>query len=410
MGPMTVRDTTREPEGSAARLVGAWRRHLRFWDAGYAAVALVVLIALVADPGGAPWPAATGVALVVVGLASGYARWGRPAVEGRPGTHRWGYLVGGWAGFLLAVALVPDGPGWLLLTALFPQTWMILAARPAIVVTLAVTTLATIFTAGRGPGGSTSPAGVAVIAAAMTGLSIGLGLFITWLSGEASTRAALLDELAAAREEVARAHRREGMSAERDRVAREIHDTLAQGFTAIIAWSDAARSALARGDAQRAGGHLEAIEKAARDNLAETRMLVAEGSAALAGRTLPQALARLVETIAANSGIRGEFRCVGDAPEGTTPEHDVLLVRAAQEALANTRRHSGARAFSVSLTRGSDETLLVVADDGVGFDPACDRRGFGLDGLAARARDCGAALDIGSAPDAGTRLTLRVPV
>jgi signal transduction histidine kinase len=85
-----------------------------------------------------------------------------------------------------------------------------------------------------------------------------------------------------------------------------------------------------------------------------------------------------------------------------------MVVRIAQESLTNVRRHAGARGAEVSLKRDGEAWVLVVSDDGEGFDPSAHRPGFGLLGMEERARLLGGSLDVKSAPGAGTRIVLRI--
>jgi signal transduction histidine kinase len=88
----------------------------------------------------------------------------------------------------------------------------------------------------------------------------------------------------------------------------------------------------------------------------------------------------------------------------------VVLLRTAQEALSNVRRHSGATTFEVSLAYAADGPVaLVVTDDGVGFDLGAEARGYGLDGATARATEVGGRFDVDSAPGSGARLRVEVP-
>ena len=130
------------------------------------------------------------------------------------------------------------------------------------------------------------------------------------------------------------------MHEERERISREIHDTLAQGFTSVVALSRAAESALARGDVATARDRLLLIERTAADNLDEARLIVAELTPGhLQSRTLAEALERLGAAVTSENGLRAEVCVAGDpVPLGGAAE--VVILRTAQEALANVRRHA----------------------------------------------------------------------
>lgn len=392
--------------GSTGDLARTWQGQLRYWHilavAVWAAQAVSVLSA--APDAGARL---ISLALLLV-IAVAYAIWGHVALRTqRPGP-AYAYLVVTWVAHLALLALVPPAESWILYFILFPQMWAMLSREGAVVLsvvaTVSVALVSLRFQADE-PGDLRWIVANAVL---MISMSVGLGLFIEWLMGQASSRAELIDDLVAARSRLAEAERRQGVDAERRRVSREIHDTLAQDFTSVAALAQAAGSALERGDVSLVAERLGLIERTARDGLSEARLMVAEMTPGqLQERTLAEAMERLVATVSRESGIEGSF----DAGEvdGPAPARDVLLLRTAQEALANMRRHSRASSFSVRMTAGPDTVDLVIRDDGVGFDPAARRAGFGLDSLTARARDAGGRLSLSSAPGEGTTVSLQVP-
>jgi signal transduction histidine kinase len=102
------------------------------------------------------------------------------------------------------------------------------------------------------------------------------------------------------------------------------------------------------------------------------------------------------------------FTVVG-APRALAPSSEVTALRAAQESLANVRRHAAAASIGVVLTFDEDGATVTVTDDGVGFDPDAPREGYGLDGLASRVQVVGGLVDVSSDPGAGTRVRVRVP-
>ncbi|NYJ75821.1 ATP-binding protein [Allobranchiibius huperziae] len=235
-----------------------------------------------------------------------------------------------------------------------------------------------------------------------------MGWFVDSIARTSQERAEIIDTLRATQAELARSQRLEGIHAERERLSGEIHDTLAQGFTSVVALSRAAQLAQERGDGARVAERLRLIETTAQDNLDEARIIVAELSA-VSSHTLVQALERLVHTIRQATAMEGRLDVMGP-PQGAGPAVETALLRIAQECLTNSRKHSGATMFGVTLdyTRG-DCITLCTSDDGVGFNPAAAPLGFGLGGIRSRADAVGGQVDLQTGPGRGTRLSVRVP-
>ncbi len=250
---------------------------------------------------------------------------------------------------------------------------------------------------------------IAVSGLISTGLSLSLGLFINRIVSEAEGRAATIDELRATQDRLAAVERDRGVQVERERVSREIHDTLAQGFTSVVALSRAASSALGRGDLDAVAERLALVERTAVDNLAEARLIVAELTPGhLQSRTLAEALVRLGDAVSSETGLHADVTIDGEpTPLGGAAE--VVLLRSAQEALSNVRRHARADHVRVALAYEPRRVVLTVDDDGRGFDPTTGGRGFGLDGVRARAAEVGGTVDLASGAGTGTRLRVELP-
>ena len=184
-------------------------------------------------------------------------------------------------------------------------------------------------------------------------------------------------------------------------MAREIHDTLAQGFTSII-------TLLQASDPGLEDDKVALAVRTARENLAEARALVAALSPTpLASASLPEAVRRQASRFAEESGVPATFRTSGDVRTLPTAV-EVVLLRAAQEALTNVRRHAGANEAAVLLAYTPSGVRLVVRDDGCGFvSGAAD--GFGLAGMRQRAEQIQGDLRVRSDPQAGTTVELEVP-
>jgi len=211
--------------------------------------------------------------------------------------------------------------------------------------------------------------------------------------------------------------REAGVSDERQRMAREIHDTLAQGLTGIITQLQAAeQSADDQALWQR---HVRAATRLARESLTEARRSVhALRPEALEAARLGEALAGAGERWSALHGIAVQVVTTGTA-RPMPPEADVALLRTAQEALANVARHAGATKVGLTLSYLDDEVALDVRDDGRGFEPGRvgggdDRPrpsggGFGLVALRQRIESLSGTLQVESEPGAGTAVSARIP-
>lgn len=201
---------------------------------------------------------------------------------------------------------------------------------------------------------------------------------------------------------------------ERNLLAREIHDTIAQGLTAASLQLDVAEATVETNPA-RAIKAMERAHSIVRDNLAEARRSVLELRAPLLGaETLPSALVLLVKGAAGDIGAAGSFQLEGSY-RGLPAQVETQLYRVAQEALHNAVKYSSARHLEVKLWVQPDAVTLSISDDGAGFDPSMPvagnaRGGFGLAGMGERIRLVGGALQIASEPGEGTRVLVTVPL
>ncbi|MBA3339048.1 MAG: sensor histidine kinase [Geodermatophilaceae bacterium] len=239
--------------------------------------------------------------------------------------------------------------------------------------------------------------------------SVIVGVWISGIIVQSRQRAGLIEELENARSELARLSHDTGVAAERERLSREIHDTLAQGFTSIVMLLEAADATLDR-DAAKAREHLNLARTAARENLAESRSLIAALSPpTLREQGLVGALTRLTERLDAEiTGIATRLVVQGEA-RPLSPATEVVLLRAAQEALTNVRKHSAARVVAVTLDFDLRGTTLTVCDDGRGFTADHTDGGFGLHGMRTRVADIDGSLSISSTPGIGTTVRVSVP-
>ncbi len=207
---------------------------------------------------------------------------------------------------------------------------------------------------------------------------------------------------------------------ERARIAREIHDTLAQGLTAIALHLEGALTQL-EGSPRRARERLERALEVSRESLEEARQSVLDLRAVpLAGKPLAEALTALGRRFTSETGVRVHVRAEAGsrwpaAAFDALPERvEAELLRIAQEALTNVRKHAGAEEVQITLGRTGRRVLLTIRDDGRGFTPgragARGRHGVGILGMRERARLLGGSLRVASRPRRGTRIVAAIPL
>jgi signal transduction histidine kinase len=324
------------------------------------------------------------------------------------------YLAGMLALFI--PVMLQNNNAWFLSFALSAQCFHVASIRRGLVFVVVLNAAAALIVAGQHP----QPEPVAEAAGFLVfavGFSYVYSLFTARVITQNLVRAQLIEQLTATRSELAAAHHQAGALAERHRLAGEIHDTLAQGFTSIVTLIQAAAADL-RPDQPESRRLLDLALTTARDNLAEARALVAALSPVDLAEGLPgdrlgdgrlgDALGRVTEATGAEAGIGAEALVEGNVrslPTGT----EVVLLRVCQEALANVRKHAKASTVRVRLCYGEDVIRLEVADDGNGFDCAAATGGYGLRGMRDRVQQVGGTVRVTSAPGAGTAILAEVP-
>jgi signal transduction histidine kinase len=380
------------------------------WDVYFAAIWAVGAAIVEAGTFGPAGRVAASVALAA--MVPWYVFLGRPLlrVDGPPWrvqARRQGvvYLAG--LVVLFAVVQSQNPNAWFLAFAICPQCFHVTTVRLGMVFVVVFNVVAGALLAWRQPdlAGVLTAVGIVTFA---VGFSYVYTRWMVRVIDQSLERAELIAQLESTRAELAAAHHEAGVLAERHRLAGEIHDTLAQGFTSIVTLIQAAELALDSGqDAPRR--HLDLALAAARENLAEARLLVTDlGPAALEQASLGDALQRVTGSTGAEAGIRAHAEITGTArplPTGT----EVMLLRVGQEALANVRKHAGARQVTVRLCYADDTVRLTVTDDGGGFEPGAVSGGFGLPGMRDRVQQAGGTVEVTSAPGAGTRVCAEVP-
>lgn len=324
-----------------------------------------------------------------------------------------GVLVGLWA---VVVLVASPEFSWLAFPFILIGVLVLppLVAHPLAALMTAVVVVAQL----RGAGPESLRAGMVLGPVLGALVAIGTGAAYLRVLRESEDRRRLVEQLVAAQDDLVAVHdelaatqREAGVATERTRIARDIHDTLAQGLSSIVLLSRAAAA-----DPASREPLLAQIEATAVDNLEEARRVVAALTpSALEQAPLPAAIGRLLERLGAQSGIRTTLHVDGDARTIPTTV-EVALLRVAQSALANVRLHSGASRVVVTISYADTSVSLDVLDDGRGFDESrlasapLGGTGFGLRAMRSRLTELGGRLDVETAPGDGTAIAATVPL
>lgn len=361
--------------GATASILAALRVVLHV---SFAALLAVGLVRSVLSPGtaaAAVWPAALALAAVyLVGTVAERRRWARRRPVHRGASLAWLALVLLLWGAL--VALHPDF-AWVAFPLFFVVQHVLAEATgrhwPGQMAVAAVTVVVVLASApgpdGLRPAAVIGPCVGAVVAVVMYQAYRALHL-------ESERQRAVAAELMAARAELARTEHRSGVLAERERLAREIHDTLTQGLASIVLVSRAAEDALDADDRDLARRRLHTVRDTAAENLAESRRFVRDLRGD--GRSLVEQLDAAVHGFARRQADAGTPVAADLQVEGTpVPLAEAVesaLLRAVQSSLANVGQHAAAARCRVSVAYLDGEVTVDVADDGRGFDPEATRR------------------------------------
>jgi signal transduction histidine kinase len=379
------------------------------WGVYYAVIFVASLAIVQAGPLTAAGRVIASAALAAIVLW--YVFFGRRVMQ--LGSPNWGadanrgalYLTG--LVLLFAVVQSQNSNAWFLAFAICPMCFHATTVRRGMVFVVVFNLIAGGLLVWRDPrlAGALTAVGIVIFAVAFS------RVYTSWMMRvieQSLERAALIEQLESTRAELAAAHREAGILSERQRLAGEIHDTLAQGFTSIVTLIQAAEAGL---DAEASGPrrHLDLALSAARENLAEARTLVTVLSpAALGSGNLGDALRRVTETTGAETGLRAHAEVIGTGRSLPT-RTEVVLLRVGQEALANVRKHAAAQQVTVRLEYAEGVVRLAVADDGTGFDPQAAHDGYGLRSMQDRVRQVGGTVRVTSALGSGTEVCAEVP-
>lgn len=374
-----------------------------------------------ADNPQVPWVLGLSLALAVAQPVGSWLAHRRPVAPGRR-RRLWplAVVVSLW---VVLVLLAPSF-AWCAVPLVYTAL-RTLPARTAIPLVAALTLLVVVGEI-RLPGGV--DANLVLLPPAVAALATAVFLY---MERQAGRQRVLIADLVRTRRELAATERREGTLAERERLAMEIHDTLAQGLSSQQMLLQAADRTW-DSDPATARTHVRTAAEVSARNLAEARRFVHDlAPAELAdGRTLEQALRALAERESAESGLPVRFLLDG-APVPLPAAAQAALLRIAQGALANVREHAGASAAALTLSFLGDQAVLDIADDGRGFGPVGEAgpgadgpgadgpdatrpgtggRGHGLPAMRARLRQFGGTLTVESSPGEGTVVSAAIPL
>jgi signal transduction histidine kinase len=387
----------------------AWEQAAWIWSALlYGVLGVATVLALLdGQPRGAERWVMLALAAAMAAWHLAFERLGMSDDTPRLALLYWAGLVAMW--FFLAGI---DPTYFSLLLALYPQIFRLLRMRQALLGAFALTVVVVwreVLLSGRPLSENWGAIGGGVLSLLFGTL---FTIWITRIIEQSAERRQLIEQLRSTRDELAAAERESGRLAERQRLARDLHDTLAQGFVSIVLQLQAAEGELPAGaDAARA--HLERARRTASDNLTEVRRLVWDlRPESLRASSLGEALGRLTDRLAEETGVAVTAAVTG-TPRPLSPDAEVTLLRVTQEALANVRKHARAGRVALTLSYMDGEAALDVRDDGVGFvgvDGLGSNGGLGLRGMRERVEALGGRLAVESAPGAGTTVAVTLPV
>ena len=387
----------------------AWERWLPAWHGVFYGVLGLATVLALADPA-TSW--AGRAATLVLGSALGAWYWlwvVRRRIWALPMLQVLAYFTGA-AGIWLALLSLHEA-FFLIAFSAYQQVPAYLPSRRSTITGVVI--LTALLTAMQFSAGGPTSVLTLLIALLSAGLCVLLSLWIDAIMAQSEDRHRLIEELETTRAELAVAERQAGTLGERQRLAHEIHDTLAQGVTSVVTLLEATEAELGP-EQEVARRHLAYALRTARDTLAEARRFVwALRPEALERGSLAEVLGRLAETLADETGIKARLFVSGE-PQPLAAPAEIALLRAAQEGTANVRKHARASEAVLTLSYMGDRVILDVRDDGRGFSAADGGRatlggGLGLRGLKARLAMLGGALEVESTPGEGTVLVAQVP-
>jgi signal transduction histidine kinase len=380
----------------------SWHRLNRLWHGMFAVTLVAPTVIVLAQVG------PVGDRLLCVGMAAGFGGWHWTLLARRPERWRrlWPMLLywSGATGFTVVLAGLHDAYT-ILLYSQYPLMFLTVgrwALAPTVALTALVGWRLRLWENGWD---------AALNLLTTTALAWVIALFVNAVAEQSERRREALDALEKTRAELAATARHTGMLEERQRLAREIHDTVAQGLTSVVTQLEAAEQALDE-QPDQARRHLVMARRSARDGLTQVRRSVRDlRPDLLEGAPLTDALDRACRDWSADNGIPADLRVTGPAAP-LHPDIETALLRTAQEALTNVAKHAAATRVTVTLSYLGDTVTLDVDDDGSGFAAPAQMRGdggFGLAGMRERIVAVGGRFAVESVPGAGTTIAVSVP-
>ncbi|MGO4534792.1 sensor histidine kinase [Leifsonia sp. 2MCAF36] len=375
---------------------------------GYSAAATFASVVLILANPISGYPRTLTSAGLVLALFPIYWFLARPSRAGIRGNSWRAWLYVGIATGVYFVAYGLNNWANIALFILSPQFFLVLSAVPAALAIVVINFGGLTVRWAVGDLDQGDVAGTLGLTVLVIAVSIYFSNRITAVTKQSRERGLLIDRLREQQREIAELSEQQGAAAERERIAREMHDTLAQGFTSIVTLGHAVQGELET-DPVTARRHVELMTETAQENLQESRRIIAALTPGrLAESTLEQALGRVAGRFEEETRVPVAFAVTGE-PRPAAPAVEVVALRVFQEALANVRKHAEAATVEAVLDYRPDAVALTVRDDGHGFDPTAPRDGFGLDGMQARVREAGGTFDLATSPGDGTRLSVILP-
>ncbi|WP_181397080.1 sensor histidine kinase [Cryobacterium arcticum] len=390
----------------------------RWWDL-IVAGSLTVLAAIALEGSDTHIVSATGAVLSLAAVGVAYIIWGRRMLRPRPvpgdrGSSGFDHVTYPGSARMLRITLIVgcgvatafDPSMATLQTLAFPLIWALADSfRHAILLSAALTVVTGLglwVNGGRTPDAAAQAVAIETISFVF---ALAMGTWITRIATAGAEQRRLVEKLTLAQDELALLHRDAGSASERERLAREIHDTIAQSLTSLVMLAQRTRRELDAlpVDTSVAADSVDLIEATGRDALAEARALVASMAPPRVGDgDLAHTLTRLAERFERETRIQVHLDLdgLGNAGTSAAPVLDraleVVLLRCVQEGLANVRKHSRAGTARIGIERTGRDIVLTVADNGRGlgdYTPTTEQ-GFGLAGMRDRLALVGGSLEV----------------
>ena len=247
---------------------------------------------------------------------------------------------------------------------------------------------------------------ILMIILGLLAISTIIGAFISSIIKQSTDRQRLIDELTRSRANLMKVEREAGRLTERQRLARDIHDTLAQHFTSIIMHLSAAKYS----NPESVQSEVQQAEEAAREGLGEIRRIVWDmRPEQIEKASLVEAVEELAARWSAENSVLVKMKVTG-TPRSLTSSAETALLRISQEAMHNINKHAQAKNVNITFSFMEDLFVMDIADDGLGFEPSKIKNGFGMKTMRDRAEELSGTLTIESERGAGTAIAVSIPV